>query len=164
MSPSPEEDAMIRVKPFLAVAVAVAGVAAWSGAARAQVSPSPVNAWEINIYLQDSERANAAAALDQASRMPIGASVAWNDTLTRAAGTFVATGETRRADGAACRTYDIQVNVPRRNSMVNRYLAAGGGQSRAITYYEDPVQLSPAFTRRFTQQACRTASGQLIPG
>jgi hypothetical protein len=161
MSPSLEEDEMIRVKPFLSVALAVAGVAAFSGAAHAQ---SPLSAWEVNIYLQDSERAAAAAALDQASRMPVGSQVVWNDTLTRAAGTFVPTGETRRADGSSCRTYDIVVNVPRRNQMVNRYAGVGGGQNRSVVYYDDPVQLSPAFSRRFSQQACRTASGALIPG
>src|SRR5258708_15601211 len=108
MSPSLEEDEMIRVKPFLSVALAVAGVAAFSGAAHAQASTtSPIAAWEVNIYLQDSERASAAAALHQASRMPVGAQVGWNDTLTRATGAFVATGESRRADGAACRTYDV---------------------------------------------------------
>jgi hypothetical protein len=156
---------MIRVKPFLSVALAVAGVAALSGAAHAQApTRSPIAAWEVNIYLQDSERASAAAALDQASRMPVGAQVAWNDTLTRASGAFVATGESRGADGASCRTYDIVVNVPRRNQMVNRYAGVGGGQNRSVVYYDDPVQLSPAFARRFTQRACRTASGQLIPG
>jgi hypothetical protein len=155
---------MIRVKPFLSVATIVAGVAA-SGAAQAQVSaPSPVAAWEVNIYLQDSERERAAAALDQASRAPVGSTVGWNDSLTRAAGTFVATGETRRADGAACRSYDIVVNVPRRNSSVSRYHATGSGASRSIVYYDDPVQLSPAFARRFTAQACRTPNGQLVAG
>ena len=41
---------MNRVKPFLSVALAVAGVAAFSGAGYAQ---SPLSAWEVNIYLQD---------------------------------------------------------------------------------------------------------------
>ena len=82
---------MIRVKPFLSVALAVAGVAAFSSAAHAQASTaSPIAAWEVNIYLQDSERAAAAAALDQASRMPVGSQVGWNDTLTRASGGIVA--------------------------------------------------------------------------
>ena len=156
---------MIRLKPFLPLALAVAGVASGSVAALAQATASsPVAAWEVNIYLQDSERARAAVALDQASRVPIGSSVGWADTLTRAAGTIVPTGDSRRADGAACRTYEVVVNVPRRDQMVSRYLGVGGGQNRSVVYYDDPVQLSPAFARRFTAEACRTASGALIPG
>ena len=154
---------MIRVKPFLSVAF-VAGVAA-SGAAQAQVSaPSPVAAWEVNIYLQDSERERAAAALDQASRAPVGSTVGWNDSLTRAAGTIVPTADTRRADGAACRTYDVVVAVPRRNQQVWSYYGSGPSNSRSINYYQQDTQLSPAFARRFTAQACRTPDGQLVAG
>jgi len=160
-----EEDKMIRVKPFLSVAGAVAGVAALTAAAQAQVpAPSPVAAWEINIYLQDSERARAAAALDQASRAPVGATVAWNDAATRATGTIVPTADSRRADGAACRTYDVVVAVPRRNQQVWSYYSTGPSNNTSMHYYQQDVQVSPAFARRFTAQACRTASGTLIPG
>ena len=48
--------------------------------------------------------------------------------------------------------------------IVNRYAGVGGGQNRSVVYYDDPVQLSPAFSRRFSQQACRTSSGALVPG
>ena len=154
---------MFRARSFLSVAGAAAGIAAWAGLAQAQ-APSPVNAWEVNIYLQDSERARAAAALDQASRAPVGATVAWNDSLTRAAGTIVPTGDSRRADGSACRTYDVLVSVPRRDSQVWQYLGTGGGQNRSVVYYQNDSQLSPPFARRFTAQACRTAGGVLVPG
>lgn len=156
---------MIRVKPFLSVAGVVAGVAAWAGAAQAQATASsPVAAWEINIYLQDSERARAAAALDQASRAPVGSTVAWNDASTRAAGTIVPTADSRRADGAACRTYDVVVAVPRRNQQVWSYHAMGPSSNPTLQYYQQDAQVSPAFARRFTAQACRVASGALVPG
>jgi surface antigen len=160
-----EEEAMIGVKPFLAVAGAVAGAATWTGAAQAQgATPSPVAAWEVNIYLQDSERVRAAAALEQASRAPVGTTVAWNDSLTRAAGTIVPTGDSRRADGAACRTYDVVVMVPRRTSQVWSYYTTGPSINPSFHYFQRDEQLSPAFARRFTAQACRTASGALVAG
>ena len=123
---------------------------------------APASSWEVNMYLLSSERAQMAAALEQASLASIGTAVPRADSSSRATGTISAQSQTSRGDGAVCRTYDVVVNVPARSSTMWQNIATGGGN--AVRLVEVSVPLSPAFVRRFTAQACRTSAGAWLFG
>jgi hypothetical protein len=119
--------------------------------------PRSATGADLILYLQASERAHQAAALDRASREPIGTVIAWNDDDTHASGRIVALSEFAGFGGAPCRDYRVVVEVPQRNLMV--------WTSRYNTYNNSAVPrqmaepLSPRFVREFVTNACGAPIG-----
>jgi hypothetical protein len=111
---------------------------------------------DLTMYLEPGERVRQAAALDQASRMPIGNGASWADESTRAAGRVVPLRDYVGLSGARCRDYRIIIDVPQRFTMM---WTEGDG-----TYNGRPIQLvpqrvSPAHTREYIAEVCGAASG-----
>jgi hypothetical protein len=140
------------------LATAAAAQAPSSGATGAASSPSA--SWPVNTYLEESERASEAAALQRASQEPIGSPVNWTDGRTRASGTIVPLRVTGNTGSGECRDYNVTVNVPARTtSQWNTNMGTAGN----IAVGSASSAMSPAFTRQFVAGACRTASGALVP-
>jgi hypothetical protein len=151
-----------RVLAGIVTGALVTGIATIAGArtappavASADESRSDTGA-DLTLYLQSSERAHQAAALDRASRASIGSAIAWTDSYTHASGRVVALREFVGFGGAPCREYRVVVDVPRRNDMV--------WMGNAVSYNNTvprqmPVQVSPPFTREFVTNACGAPVG-----
>jgi hypothetical protein len=172
--PRTERSLPRRSRPFVFALGVIAAVAAATAAApaMAQVAALPppgdggaraapaVTSWDVNLYLQNSERANLETALERASQAPLGGSVTWVDSTTHASGEIRPLRDVAGPGGQTCRSYNVTVDVPRRTSgawMTNM----GTHESNTAQYAQE--SLSPAFTRRFTTDICSQTDGALVP-
>jgi surface antigen len=119
-------------------------------------SSQPTTGLDLTLYLRDSERSLQAAALDQASRAPIGTAVGWTDPQTHAAGRIVPLQDAAGSAGAGCRDYRVTIDVPRRDMTM---WTRGIGPVNNSSTIPMSMPMSPAFTREFVTQACRTPVG-----
>jgi hypothetical protein len=113
------------------------------------------------MYLEAGERARQAAALDQASRMPVGNGASWVDETTRAAGRVIALSDHVGPSGS-CRDYRIIIDVPARTMMV--WTSSFNTYNNAATPRQMPQQMSPAHTREYLAEICGTAAGFAAAG
>jgi surface antigen len=124
--------------------------------AAADVSSLATNL-DITLYLESSERVRQAAALDQASRMPVGTWVSWVDEETHASGRAVALRDYISSAGASCRDYHIVIEVPARTVMI--WTASFNTYNNSAVSRQMPQQVSPAHTREYMAQVCGAPGG-----
>jgi surface antigen len=119
-------------------------------------SAQPTAGLDMTLYLRPSERSLQAAALDQASRAPIGTVVGWADPQTHAAGRIVPLQDTAGSAGANCRDYRMTIDVPRRDMTM---WTRGVGPVNNSSTIPQEMPMCPAFTRQYVMQACQTPAG-----
>jgi hypothetical protein len=141
----------------IAATVASLAAAQAPGPAIAQGdSAQPTAGLDLTLYLRDSERSRQAAALEQASRAPIGTAVEWADPQTHAAGRIVPLQDAAGSGGAGCRDYRVTIDVPRRDMMM---WTRGVGPVNNSSTIPTEMPMTPAFTREFVTQTCQTPVG-----
>ena len=105
--------------------------------------------------LEESEQANLHAALERASREPVGRTIVWLDSRTRASGSIRPLRDLAGTAGAACRDYDVIVDFPQRApSQLAADPPASGGDGIAVT------SPRPGFTRQVVARICGPAQGE----